>query len=133
MKILVIDDEIAALTKMKVLLVPFGECVLSTNSAQALELCENAIAQGDYFELISIDIHLKDEDGNKLLEKIMALETREQAKPAKKIMVTAMGTAENLVLAHARGCDAFLVKPVKRDALTQKMASLGFTPKGQAA
>ncbi len=132
MKILIIDDEIAALTKMKVLLLAYGDCLLSTNGAQAIKLCEKSISEGVYFDLITIDIHIGDENGNELMEKIIELEENAQVPPAKKIMITAMGTAENLVLSHAKGCDAFLVKPVKRDALSLKMSSLGFTPKGKA-
>jgi CheY-like chemotaxis protein len=44
----------------------------------------------------------------------------------KKIMVTTSGTKENLILATAKGCDGFIVKPVKRDTLKEKMAALGF-------
>ena len=40
MKILIIDDEMAALTKMKVLLSAYGECVLSTNAGQAQQLAD---------------------------------------------------------------------------------------------
>lgn len=126
MKILIIDDEMAALTKMKVLLSPYGECTLATKGPQALQLCQEAIASQSPFELITIDIHLGEVDGNELLEKISQLESKEQVPAATKIMVTAQGTAENLVLAHAKGCDAFIVKPVKRDALDQKMLSLGY-------
>lgn len=129
MKILIIDDEMAALAKMKLLLNSYGECTLSTNADQALQLCEEAIKAQKPFKLISIDIQLGDVDGNDLLEKINQLELEAQVPAATKIMVTAMGTAENLVLAHAKGCDAFIVKPVKRDPLDQKMLSLGLKKK----
>jgi CheY-like chemotaxis protein len=129
MNILIIDDEYIAQTKMLTLLGPYGQCSLAGDAAQALKMCIEAIKSGDAFELISIDIQLGDDNGNELLEKIIQLETKTQQTPAKKIMVTAMGTAENLVLAHSKGCDAFLVKPVKRNALDEKMASMGFTKK----
>lgn len=126
MKILIIDDEMAALAKMKVLLAPYGECKLSTDAAKALQYCEKAIENGAPFELITIDIHLGDLDGNELLEKIKQIELEANVPAAKKIMITAMGTAENLLIAHTKGCDAFIVKPVKRDAIEQKMQSFGY-------
>lgn len=133
MKILIVDDEMAALTKMKALLVPYGECTLCTNAAQALQMCSRAIRGGVPFELITIDIQLGEADGNQLLERINQLEVLEHTPAAKKLMVTASGTKENLVKAYSKGCDGFLVKPVKRDAMEQKMLSLGYAKKGSAA
>ncbi len=133
MKILIIDDEMSALTKMKVLLSPYGECTLSTHGHQAMQFCTKAIEGGVPFELITIDIQLGDTTGHDLMEEIKTLETKANVSPARKIMITASGTKENLVKARAKGCDAFLVKPVKRDALEQKMLSLGYAKKGAAA
>lgn len=129
MKILIIDDEITALTKMKVLLSSYGDCTLSTNMNQALQLCQKAIHSGIPFELITIDIQLGNDNGHDLLENINQMELRERATPAKKIMVTASGTKDNLMKAYSKGCDGFIVKPVKRDDLEQKMLSLGYTKK----
>ena len=133
MKILIVDDEMSALTKMKVLLTPYGDCTLSTHGHQALQFCSKAIEGGVPFELITIDIQLGDTTGHDLLEKINEMEAKDNVRPATKIMITASGTKENLIKAHAKGCDAFLVKPVKRDALEQKMLSLGYAKKGAAA
>lgn len=133
MKILIVDDEMTALTKMKVLLAPYGECTLSTNAGQALQLCSKAIKGGVPFALVTIDIQLGDADGHELLEKINQLELQERSAAAKKIMVTASGTKDNLVKAYHKGCDGFIVKPVKRDAMEQKMLSLGYAKKSAAS
>ena len=133
MKILIVDDEMAALTKMKVLMSAFGECTLCTGSQQAVQLCAKAIEGGRPFELITIDIHLGRADGNELLEEINQIEAKQRATPAKKLVITASGTKENLVKAYQKGCDGFIVKPVQRDALDQKMLSLGFVKKGAEA
>ncbi len=130
MKILIVDDEMAALTKMKVLLVPYGECTLAANAVQALQLCARAIQDGTPFEVVTIDIQLGDANGHDLLNAIKQLEIKENTPPSKKLMITASGTRENLIKAHAKGCDGFIVKPVMRDALEQKMLALGFAPKG---
>lgn len=132
MKILIVDDEMAALTKMKVLLAPYGECTLSTQAGQALQLCAKAIKAGVPYELITIDIQLGDASGHDLLHAIQTMETRERVTPAKKLMVTASGTKENLLKAHAKGCDGFIVKPTLRDSLEQKMLAMGFAKKGAA-
>jgi two-component system, chemotaxis family, chemotaxis protein CheY len=125
MRILIIDDEITALTKMKLLLAPYGECALVTNAGQAMQLVVKAIQDGRPFDLVTIDIQLGDANGHDLLESINQHEIREGVPAAKKIMVTASGTKKNLLKAYVNGCDGFLVKPVKRDALEQKLAGLG--------
>lgn len=129
MKILIVDDEMAALTKMKVLLAPYGECTLSTNAPQALRKCVKAVQGNVPFELITIDIQLGDVSGHELLEQINQLEKQQNVPAARKVMVTASGTKENLVRAYSKGCDGFLVKPVKRDDLEQKMLGMGFVKK----
>jgi two-component system, chemotaxis family, chemotaxis protein CheY len=129
-KILIVDDEMAALTKMKILMAPYGACTLATNAVQALQLCAKAILGGTPFEMVTIDIQLGDASGHDLLNAIKQLENKENSPPSKKLMVTASGTRENLMKAHAKGCDGFIVKPVMRDALEQKMQSMGFAPQG---
>jgi CheY-like chemotaxis protein len=128
MKILIVDDEMVALTKMKVLLSDYGECTLSTQAGKALRLCAKAIQSGEPFDLITIDIQLGDASGHDLLQAIHRLETKEGARPAKKLMITASGTRDNLMKAYTKGCDDFIVKPAMRDALEQKMSAMGFTP-----
>lgn len=133
MRILIIDDEMAALTKMKVLLKPYGECVLCTNVGQAQQICKDAMKKRAYFDLITIDIAIGDANGYDLLDQINQMELRELVPAAKKIMITASGTKDNLIKAHSQGCDGFLVKPVKQDAMVQKMASLGYEKQSSAA
>jgi CheY-like chemotaxis protein len=125
MKILIIDDEIAALTKMKALLSTYGECSMATNSNQAIQLCTKALEAQTPFNLITIDINLASESGLDILETLNNLEQQAKIPQSKKIMVTASGTKENLLKAYVKGCDGFWVKPIKRDMLEEKMIALG--------
>jgi len=127
MKILIIDDEITALTKMKALLSAYGDCTMTTHAEQALRLFEAAIAEHTPFDLVFIDIQLSQTSGFAILESLIQLETQTNAGTSIKIMVTASGTKANLVKAYTRGCDGFLVKPVKRDVLAEKLLGLGIT------
>ena len=61
-----------------------------------------------------------------ILESFTQMEVEAEVKHAIKIMVTASGTKENLIRAYSKGCDGFLVKPVKRDTLDEKLQSFGF-------
>lgn len=126
MKILIIDDEMPVLTKMKVLLSAYGQCALATTAQQAIQLCTTALQENKPFDLITIDIHLKDVSGLDLLASINQIENETPLPAAKKVVVTAAGTKDNIIRAMIKGCDGFLVKPVKRDILEQKLAGLGF-------
>ncbi len=133
MKILIVDDEMAALAKMKVLLSGYGDCTLVTNGSQALQQCAKAIQNGAPYDLITIDIQLPEISGIDLLAAVSKLENSHSIPASIKIMVTASGTRDNLLKATFKGCDGFMVKPVKRDTIEEKMASLGFAKKETAA
>lgn len=124
LKILIIDDEIAALTKMKVMLAPYGECILANSGKQAVELIKTAIMNNSYFDLITIDIELPDMNGIEILDHIKNFE-KIYSKNAIKFMVSASGTTENVINALSRQCHDFLVKPVKKDLLHQKLIKFG--------
>lgn len=127
MKILIIDDEITALTKMKALLHAYGDCTMTTHAEQALRLFEAATEEHAPFDLVFIDTQLSQASGFAILESLIQKETQADAATSIKIMVTASGTKANLVKAYTRGCDGFLVKPVKRDVLDEKLLGLGRT------
>lgn len=129
MNFLVIEDEMTALIKMKALLSAYGDGAGVTNGYQALEQCAAAIKKGTPFDLVTIDIGLPNVSGLQVLQAINKLEADHQIPASKKIMVTASGTKNNLVKAASSGCNGFMVKPVKKDTLEEKMAALGFEKK----
>jgi len=129
MNFLVIEDEMTALIKMKAMLSAYGEGTGVTNGYQALEQCAAAIKKGKPFDLIAIDIGLPKVSGLQVLQAINKLESEHQVTASKKIMVTASGTKDNLIKAASSGCNGFMVKPVKKDTLDEKMAALGFEKK----
>ena len=129
MKILIIDDEIAVLTKLKAILSDYGDCIMTTDADQGLRLFQTAIESQSPFELVLIDIQLAQASGLDLLAAMIDMEIQSKASHALKMMVSASGTKANLVKAFTRGCDGFLVKPVKRDVLIEKLGSLGIHKK----
>ena len=129
MNFLIIEDEMTALIKMKALLSAYGDGTGVTNGYQALEQCAAAIKKGTPFDLITIDIGLPKVSGLQVLQAINKLEGDHQIPASKKIMVTASGTKDNLIKAASGGCSGFMVKPVRKDTLEEKMAALGFEKK----
>ncbi len=124
MRILVIDDEFAALKKLEVLLSDYGECDAATHAGQAKELFLQAIKEGQPYDLITIDIGLPDASGLELLKFFSSLESKNPKLGSKKFMVTGSADADD-VLDASKYCDGYITKPIKRDVLAQKLDKLG--------
>jgi two-component system chemotaxis response regulator CheY len=130
MRSLAIDDEFVALSKMVAMLKPFGQCDAAMTSHQALELFCTALKEARPYGLVMIDINLPDINGITLLGRLQEEELRRNAPRARKLMVTADGTMGNVLAAASGECDGFLVKPVHRAMLNEKLVALGLVMEG---
>ncbi|MCU7861681.1 MAG: response regulator [Candidatus Thiodiazotropha sp. (ex Lucinoma kastoroae)] len=124
LNIFVIEDEFAARTKMVAMLSQYGKCGYAESGVKAINRIKTAIQNQHYFDLITIDIQLPDYNGIDLLADILAEEARGEV-CAKKIMVTASSTPENVSRAAHNRCDDFLVKPIKKAVLHNRLIKLG--------
>lgn len=124
MRMLLIDDEPVALTKLALMLKKGADhCDTAGSGIAATELFVNAINENRPYDLITIDIDLPDVTGLDLLQRFSALEAKNQIPPSKKIMVTAHSKVDFVVKARNL-CDAYLVKPVRKAALLEKISNL---------
>ena len=129
MKILNIDDEYIALTKMEQLFTEYGECETAKDGISALQKIHEAYVNGRPFDMITIDIEMPRMNGLQLLTKIREEEEILFMPNSIKIMITADGSPQNVMQAAKNKCDAYLVKPVKKDALKRKLIDLGIIKK----
>ena len=129
MKILVVDDEFVALTKMETLLSDYGECDTASDGMEALVKFQQAYLNSEEYDLITIDIDMPSLNGLQLLKRITSDEENLYIPKAKKIIVTAEGSPNNVYQAAENNCDAFLVKPVKKDTLEMKLKNIGIVKK----
>ena len=123
MKFLVTDDEFIALTKITSILSKFGDCDVSTNGGQALEMFMDSVVKGELYDLMTIDSEMPDINGLKVLQLICKSEQKQNLHPAKKIIVSAEGKAQNVIDAAGYKCE-FLEKPVMRETLINKLIKL---------
>ena len=123
LKILLIDDEPIALKKLELMLTNVGHCDIAVNGIEATEHFVTAIRSGKHYDIITIDIELPDITGLELLQRFCNLEQKNGIQPAKKIMITAHSNADYVVKAKGK-CDAFVVKPVRKDSLLSKIKEL---------
>lgn len=124
MRILVVDDEFVALNTLAKLLSDYGSCDMAQSPQEALNKFRDAYLESNYYDLISIDIQMPQIDGLELLKIITREELSLFITPSKKMMVTASGTASNVLRAIENNADAFIVKPVKKDILREKLLEI---------
>ncbi|MFP4527581.1 MAG: response regulator [Candidatus Kapaibacterium sp.] len=127
MRILCVDDEPVALAKLSGMLEKYGKVDKAENGKDAFDLFYKALYGFDPYELITIDIYMPEMHGLDLLAKIRSEESKFPIYVSKIVMVTAEGTADNVIQAAKSHVDAFIVKPIKKDVLAQKMEEIGLS------
>jgi len=135
MRILVVDDEFVALMSMTTLLAEYGEVDASTHGYQAYEMFIKAILGKKPYELITIDINLPDFDGLQLVNMIHEKEKELIDNglvytPCKKVMITAESDKDVILKAVKSRCDSYIIKPVRKLVLVQKLRKIGIILNG---
>lgn len=128
MRILIVDDEFVSLTKMMVLFEPYGECEAATGGVQALKMIGDAFAKGTPYDLIALDIEMPGASGLEVLKVICQREQLRSMPVAKKLVVSAVSSRNNVREALQHKSDAFLVKPITRENLAATLTRIGFLP-----
>ncbi|MBF0353120.1 MAG: response regulator [SAR324 cluster bacterium] len=121
LKIMVVDDEFASLALLKKHMSKYGECDGFEASKDALIAFHLAHAKRQPYDLITLDINMPYMDGNELLEAIrnweLASGKANRNDEVKIIMVTAAEDLKSRMRSLRKGCEEYLVKPVRADAV----------------
>jgi two-component system, chemotaxis family, chemotaxis protein CheY len=114
MKILVIDDDPAALDLIQLLLTPVADCDTADSGAEGLRLFETALATEKPYQLVFLDILMPEMDGHEVLKQMRALEKDRYPFQlrAKIAMMTAAGNGKNRFTSFKEGCDYYASKPI---------------------
>lgn len=128
MRALVVDDSRAMRTAMRRMMQDLGFDVLEAGDGrQALDVLEGT---ADTVDVALIDWHMPEMDG---LELVAAMQDDAQLFRIRKMMVTAETDMRRVMEALRTGADEYLMKPVTREALREKLTLLGFDAPGVAA
>ncbi|MEO5340672.1 MAG: response regulator [Magnetococcus sp. MYC-9] len=125
MKVLIVDDILANRMLLRSIMAPMGSCDMATNGVEALEWVEAALAAGEPYTVILLDIMMPKMDGQAALQ---AIRMKEQAygmtgaRESVILMVTADGSPDAVTQAFFKGyCSDFLTKPITRQVLMDKL------------
>lgn len=127
MKILIAEDDQVSQKLVLRALSAIGECTVVYNGQEAVDLVKSAHENGEPFDLICLDIMMPNMDGQTALKEIRKHEEAQGVyglEGAKVIMLTALNDAENILGAFRSGCEAYLLKPIDRSSLLEKVDSL---------
>lgn len=129
MKILVVEDDKISRKVLLSILHQFGESVAVGSGKEAVHIFQKAQDVGTPFNFVALDVELPDMNGIDVLKKIRDFEKKKglKRKDGAKIMMVTSHSDEQIVIDSIRaGCNNYIVKPVNRERVADKLKSLGF-------
>ena len=127
MKTLIVEDDFTSRLLLQEILKVWGAAHVAVNGREALEAVRIGLETGEAYDLICMDIMMPELDGHKAVEGIRELERGMGVGPekaAKVVMTSALGDMKSVMKAYGNFCDAYLVKPIRKDALLAELERL---------
>ncbi len=131
MRCLIVEDDRCAQKLMLAHLSSIGTCDCAENGHEAIAAFTKALDEDQRYDLICLDIMMPHMNGHQTLAAIRKIETEQgiyDLDGVKIIMTTALRDRDNVFGAFRAGCEAYLVKPVRRDPLFEQIEKLGLLP-----
>ena len=127
MKSLVVEDDELSRTLLQDLLSLHGVADAAEDGKAGIEAFREALDAKSPYDLVCLDIMMPNMDGHGALRMIRMMEKSRGIKEedaATVIMTTALANRKNVVEASER-CDAYLIKPLHKEKLLEKLKDLG--------
>ncbi|HPI21516.1 MAG TPA: response regulator [Candidatus Kapabacteria bacterium] len=128
MKSLIIEDDYITSQVMQEILLAFGEADVAENGFKGLELFTTALVDSKKYDVIFLDIMMPELDGQQVLAQIRRIEEDYEIfglDGVKIIMTTALDDFDNIKTAFKNQCEGYIVKPIDRDKIIEKVVNLG--------
>ncbi|MDQ7831408.1 MAG: response regulator [Desulfovibrionaceae bacterium] len=132
MKFLFVDDDESILLFLGECLAPYAVCVPAHNGAEAVSAFGRAMAGGEPFTVVFMDILMPDMDGNRVVRELRHMEQAQGVPEAgrfKLVMISVCTDTKNVNESFFDGlADAYIPKPLRADALLRELRKLGMIP-----
>jgi two-component system chemotaxis response regulator CheY len=128
MKFLIVEDDFTSRKLLQIHLSEFGHCHIAINGKEAIQAFKEELEKNEPYDLICLDIMMPEIDGHETLKMIRRMEQNNGIhgpEGVKIIMTTALRNSNDIFGAFKEGCEAYIVKPVKKEKLLQEMEELG--------
>jgi two-component system chemotaxis response regulator CheY len=128
MKALIVEDDMPSRKFLQKVLEQYGSVEYAVDGQAAMDAFTLAFQNQEPFDLVCLDIMLPKMDGQQVLKAIRKYEQEHGVSGldgVKIIMTTALRDSKNIINAFIEQCEAYLAKPIERDALTAELRSFG--------
>ena len=129
MKILIAEDDFVSRKLLFSQLSFLGDVDIAANGKEAILAVQLSHSENKPYDLIFLDIIMPESDGIKALADIRRLEFQaglDKAHSSIIVMLTAHSEKDHVVAAAKSNCDCYLIKPVAKQRLYDKLRELGF-------
>lgn len=133
MKTLIVEDDFVSRRLLQAILSPYGRCEMATNGKEAVMAFKLAWQENAPYDLICLDIMMPEMDGLEVLEEVRRLEEERGVtglSGVKIIMTTALNDPRSIMKAFKQQCEDYLIKPIDRARLVEKVKGLGLLTSG---
>ncbi len=127
MKILLAEDDFASRKFMDKYLSQYGECDVTVDGEEAVDVFMMALEDGEPYDLICLDVMMPVLDGYQVLKAIRGIEIQRgipESERVKVIMTTALNDESNVKMAFELGCEAYSGKPIDVDKFEKVLKRL---------
>lgn len=108
---------------------------VASNGEEALQVLRLALREQQFYDVIFLDIMMPGMDGQEVLKKIRELEAEAGITGldgVKVVMTSALQDSKNVMEAFWSGCEAYLIKPLKKADVMAKLEKLGLLDSADA-
>ncbi|WP_320172077.1 response regulator [Maridesulfovibrio sp.] len=130
MKVLVAEDDFASRNFLQFFFMKYGEVDVAVDGVEALEAFRSALASGEPYNLVFMDIMMPEKDGLEAAREIREIERSFNVQPKQEaavVMATALSDVKTVFKAFNKSeATDYVVKPLTVDVLKAKLLELGF-------
>ena len=126
-RVLIVEDGVINRKLLESMLREISLCDVAVDGQAGFDAFLAALNDEKPYDLIFLDIMMPRMDGQEVLEKVRAEETSRDilgSDGVKVVMTTALKDSKNVLGAFRQGCEGYLVKPIEKSALLDKMREL---------